>query len=134
MTSIEVNRMPIIENPVIFGDFTLIEITVHILKGLVLVIGGIITYYAYRAYAMQRDKSLFYLTIGFGLITIGAILGGITIVLTNRDFLMALLLDSSFTLAGLSLILYSLHVTTTETYKMPSETNLQFVTEESPKH
>ncbi len=122
--------MPGIITATIFEGISVVELVVHILKGLVLVIGGIITYYAYRAYKIQRDRSLFYLTIGFGLITVGAILGGIAIVATNRDFKMALLLDASFMVSGLSLILYSLHVTTTETHELPSDTSLQFINEE----
>ncbi len=122
--------MPFEEFFMMLTEFEPVEIIVHVLKGLVLVVGGIITYYAYRAYLLQKDRSLFYLTIGFGLITVGAILGGITIVLTNRDFLTALLIDASFTLSGLTLILYSLHVTTTETHEISSEAAIQFVTNE----
>ncbi len=110
----------------IYG-FELVELLVHALKFLVLIIGGIITYYSYRAYVLQKDRSLLHLTLGFGFITVGAIIGGIVIILTNRNFLIALLFDSIFMLVGLAFILYSLHVTTTETQYLSMDTNIEFI-------
>ncbi len=76
---------------------------------LVFTMGGIISYYAFRSWQKIHDRPLFYMALGFGLVSLGAALSGILFeVLTQGDYLTAWLASASFTLVGFFLILYSL--------------------------
>lgn len=80
-------------------------------KTLSLVMGGLITYYGYRAYRRTGAAGLRALTVGFAIVTAGAILAGaVDLVpqLQARD--LALLIESGLTAAGFGVILYSLYV------------------------
>jgi len=85
-------------------------------KAVVLVLGGLITYFAYRAYERTGAPALRALTIGFGIVTVGSfVAGGLDLVLQfttlvpwNRSA--ALVLESFFTALGFLVILYSLYV------------------------
>lgn len=85
------------------------------LKTLSLVMGGLITYFAYRAYRRTQARSLGALALGFGIVTLGALLAGLVDqVLANpvgpvppRD--VALLVESGLATVGFGVILYSLY-------------------------
>jgi hypothetical protein len=80
-----------------------------VLKTVTLVLGGLITYLAYKAYARSRSEPLKYLTIGFGIVTLGALLaGGVDQIMPyGREF--ALLVESAMTAIGFAVIVYSLY-------------------------
>ncbi len=76
---------------------------------LVLVVGGIISYYAYRSWNHSRARPMLFMAIGFALVSLGAAIAGIVYeVVTHGDYLMAWIVSSVFTLAGFVLILHSL--------------------------
>lgn len=79
-------------------------------KTLTLVVGGLITYFAYRAYVRTSSPALRALTIGFGFVTVGSLLAGLLDQLLQVDNSWALIIESGFTLAGFAVILYSLYV------------------------
>jgi hypothetical protein len=81
-----------------------------VLKTLTLVLGLTITYLAYKAYRRTDSSALRSLTIGFGLITLGALLAGVAdqIIGLQTDF--ALVVESSLTAVGFGVIVYSLYV------------------------
>jgi energy-converting hydrogenase Eha subunit F len=81
-----------------------------VLKSLTVVLGGLITYYAYRAYRRTEARALRYLSIGFGVVTMGALLGGAIDQLLNLTREWALLMESSLAVIGFGIILYSLYV------------------------
>jgi hypothetical protein len=83
---------------------------VTVLKTLTLVLGGLITLYAYRAYRRTGAPPLRYLAIGFGTVTIGALLAGVLDQFVPVDPNVALATESLFTTAGFAIILYSLYV------------------------
>lgn len=82
-----------------------------VIKTLTLVTGGLITFYAVRAYLRTGSSSLRALAVGFGVVTLGSIVGGGIDQITAMDPLVALAAESVFVLVGFAAILYSLFVT-----------------------
>lgn len=80
------------------------------LKTLTLVLGGLITFYAYKAYRRTGSRPLRALTIGFGVITLGAILAGAVDQLLSFPTSTALVAESALNAVGFAVILYSLFV------------------------
>lgn len=80
------------------------------LKTLTLALGGSITVYAYRASRRNGSSALRALAVGFGAITLGALVAGIVdqLLPVTPDF--ALVAESAFATLGFAVILYSLHV------------------------
>ncbi|MFC6723084.1 hypothetical protein ACFQE1_01490 [Halobium palmae] len=87
-----------------------ITTAVIVLKTLTLVLGGSITFYAFKAYRRTTSPALRALALGFGAVTLGALFAGIIdqLLPLNPDF--ALVVESSFTTIGFGIILYSLYV------------------------
>jgi hypothetical protein len=85
-----------------------ITLAVVALKSLTLVLGGVITYYSYRAYQRTGAPALRALAIGFGVITLGALIAGAADQLLPLDPSLSLAVESAFTAAGFAVIVYSL--------------------------
>ncbi|PSP80134.1 hypothetical protein BRC81_02790 [Halobacteriales archaeon QS_1_68_20] len=83
--------------------------TVVAFKTLSLVMGGLVTYFAYRAYRRTEARSLGLLALGFGVVTLGAILAGALDQTGAFDREWALLAESALTAFGFGIILYSLY-------------------------
>ena len=83
---------------------------VVVLKTVTLVLGGTITYLAYKAYRRRGGAPLGALTVGFGLVTLGALLAGFADQLLALPTEVALILESALTAAGFGVIVYSLYV------------------------
>lgn len=83
---------------------------VVVLKTITLVLGLTITYLSYKAYRRSESAALRSLTVGFGLITLGALLAGVAdqVVGLQTDF--ALVVESVLTALGFAVIVYSLYV------------------------
>ncbi|MFB6148340.1 MAG: hypothetical protein ABEJ48_01625 [Halobacteriales archaeon] len=75
-----------------------------------LLLGGLISLYAYRAYRRTGSSPLRALTIGFAIITAGAFLAGIVDQILPLAATNALLIEGLFTALGFGVILYSLHM------------------------
>lgn len=88
----------------------LVATAVTVLKVVSLSLGGLITYFAYKAYRRTGSPALRTLTIGFAVITIGAFVAGIVDQIVPVDQSHALLVESAFTAGGFAIILYSLYV------------------------
>lgn len=80
-------------------------------KTLTLILGGLITYLAYKSYSRTRSRSLGALSLGFGIITLGAFLGGVVDQLLDADFQLGLLIESGLLAAGFVVVVYSLYTT-----------------------
>ncbi|QSG12267.1 DUF7521 family protein [Halapricum desulfuricans] len=79
-------------------------------KTLTLILGGLITYLSYRAYRRTGSPALRALSIGFGLVTTGALLAGVTnILLHDISIGVSLAIESGLTTAGFAVIVYSLY-------------------------
>jgi hypothetical protein len=88
-----------------------ISTTVVVLKTLTLLLGGSITYYAFKAYRRTGSPALRALAAGFGVITVGALAAGIVDQLVPMlGPTVALVVESLFTTLGFGVILYSLFV------------------------
>ncbi|ELY65883.1 DUF7521 family protein [Natrinema versiforme] len=87
-----------------------IMLALAVVKTLVLVVGGIITYFAFKAYRRTRQRALGYLAGGFGLVTLGFVLAGMLYELLGVDLVTGILLESLLVLAGFVVIAYSLYV------------------------
>jgi glycerol uptake facilitator-like aquaporin len=78
-------------------------------KTAILVLGGLITYFSYKAYRNTQQGSLRALTIGFGIITFGALLAGVLDTILNVSLALGVLVDAALTLLGFAVITYSLY-------------------------
>jgi len=90
------------------------QIGIVVSKTLILVLGGFITYYSYKAYRRTGAPQHRWLTYGFGIITVGAIFGGILDLVVETYLGQELIytsvfVSSSLTAVGLGVILYSLY-------------------------
>jgi hypothetical protein len=81
------------------------------LKTLTLALGGLITYFAYRAYRRTEDPALGLLAVGFAIVTFGTLLAGAVDQLLQADILVGLLVESALIAAGFVVIVYSLYTT-----------------------
>jgi hypothetical protein len=87
----------------------LVATAVTVLKLLSLALGGLITYFSYKAYRRTESPALRALTIGFAVITVGAFVAGVVDQIVLVDQSHALLVESAFTTGGFAIILYSLY-------------------------
>jgi len=82
-------------------------------KTLTLILGGLITYFSYRAYRRTQAPSLRAFAIGFGLVTAGSLLAGVSNLLLNQfievPIYVSLTIESGLTMAGFGVIVYSLY-------------------------
>jgi glycerol uptake facilitator-like aquaporin len=78
-------------------------------KTLTVVFGGLITLLALRAYRRTGAHELRALAVGFGIVTIGAVLAGVTDVFLNVGFETSVLVESVVTVIGFGIITYSLY-------------------------
>jgi hypothetical protein len=87
-----------------------VQLAIAVVKTLILVVGGVVTYLAFSAYQRTFDRSLGFLAVGFGFIVVGVLLAGVTFELLDVALSVGILIESLFVLAGLSIIAYSLRV------------------------
>lgn len=80
-------------------------------KTIILVLGGLITLLAYRSYRRTRSRSLGALALGFGIVTLGAVTGGVVDQLLDASFQIGLLAESALISLGFAVIVYSLYAT-----------------------
>jgi hypothetical protein len=78
-------------------------------KTAILVLGGLITYFSYKAYRNTGEGSLRALAVGFGIITFGALLAGVLDVILGVSLAVGVLIDAVLTLLGFAVITYSLY-------------------------
>ena len=81
-----------------------------VMKTGILVLGGLITYFSLKAYRNTGSGALRALAIGFGIITLGALLGGTFDVIFGVSLATGLLIDAILTFIGFAVITYSLYV------------------------
>lgn len=79
-------------------------------KTVILLLGGGITYIAYKAYRRTGAPSLRVLGIGFGVITFGALFAGVMNQLLSVSLEMGVLINSVLVAIGFAIIMYSLYL------------------------
>jgi len=80
------------------------------IKTVTLLLGGLITYFAFQAYRRTRSRSLRALAVGFGFVTVGSLLAGVANVVLRTSIEGGLLIESSLIAVGFGVIVYSLYV------------------------
>ena len=80
-----------------------------VMKTGIFVLGGLITYFSVKAYRNTGSGALRALAVGFGIITLGALLAGTFDVVLGVSFATGLLIDAVMTFVGFAIITYSLY-------------------------
>ena len=88
---------------------TEVAVALAVVKTLSLIVGGMISYFAFKAYRRTRQRALGYLSIGFAIVTLGLVLAGVLYELLNVQFEVGILLESLLFLVGFLIIAYSLY-------------------------
>lgn len=78
-------------------------------KLLTLLLGALVTAYAYRAYRRTGTVALWLLAVGYGMVTVGVFVAGIVDQILPTSTRYAILVESIFTVVGFAIILYSLY-------------------------
>lgn len=79
------------------------------LKTVTLVLGGLITFFAFQAYRRTRSSPLRSLAIGFGFVTLGSFIAGVFDQFVPVPLGTALVVESLLTAIGFGVVLYSLY-------------------------
>lgn len=79
------------------------------LKAGILAFGGLTTYFAFKAYRSTRAPELGALSVGFAVVTLGALLGGFADRVLGVGLGVGVLIDSTLTMVGFLVITYSLY-------------------------
>lgn len=80
-------------------------------KTITLLLGGIITYLAFKAYRRTHLDGLKFLALGFGIVTLGALIAGVVDQVLSINGHLALTIESALTMVGFFVITYSLYAT-----------------------
>jgi hypothetical protein len=88
---------------------THITTVVIALKTLTLALGGLITFFAFKAYRRTGSPALRALTIGFGIVTLGALLAGVADQALHLRRDTVLVIESALSAVGFAAIAYSLY-------------------------
>jgi hypothetical protein len=86
-----------------------IETAIVIVKTIILLLGGSVAYIAYKAYLRTGTSALRELSIGFGVITFGALLAGVAHQVLAVPLEIGFLINSILVAVGFGFVLYSLY-------------------------
>ena len=81
-----------------------------IIKTLIFLVGSVITFFAFKAYRRTDSRALGLLTVGFGTVTVGAMLGGLTYEFLGVSLAFGVVVEGVFVFVGFCLIALSLQV------------------------
>lgn len=93
-----------------FATAPVLATALIVVQTAILVLGGLITYFSFKAYRRTGESSLRALTVGFGIVTFGAIVAGVLDLILDLNLVVGVLVDSVLTLIGFAIITYSLYV------------------------
>jgi TRAP-type C4-dicarboxylate transport system permease small subunit len=77
-------------------------------QALILIFGGVVVYYAWRAYQRTRSQAMLVLAVGFGFVTAGALLAGVLYNLGSVDLPTVITVQAYSQAIGFLVIVYSL--------------------------
>jgi hypothetical protein len=86
-----------------------LDVALIAIKTGTLLLGSLITFLSLKAYRRTGSGSLRSLGIGFGLITVGALLAGVGHQFTSLSLAQSVVIESTLTLLGFAVIVYSLY-------------------------
>lgn len=81
-----------------------------VVKTVILLLGSGVTYIAFKAYRRTGAPSMRVLGIGFGIVTLGALLAGIADQLLSVSLEAGVLINSVLVAIGFAIIMYSLYL------------------------
>ncbi len=76
-------------------------------QALILILGGVVVYYASKAYRKMKSSAMLFLAIGFGFVILGAAAAGLLFNL-NPDLEVAQAVQATAQVAGFFIIVYAL--------------------------
>ena len=88
-------------------DFELLLL--RALKSLIGVLGLLLAYLSIKAYRKSKSKNMLFLSIGFGIITVGSILAGLSFEFLGFSLLQVNIVESLMILVGFIMVLYSVY-------------------------
>ncbi|MDQ2053717.1 MULTISPECIES: hypothetical protein [Halobellus] len=88
---------------------TSIATGIVVVKTGILILGGLITYFSLKAYRKTGARPLRAFSLGFGVITLGSLLGGTFDFILGVDLATGILIDATLTFVGFAVITYSLY-------------------------
>ncbi len=89
---------------------TEVTVALAVVKTMVLLVGGVITYFAFKAYRRTKHRALGLLAGGFGLVTLGLAFAGLLHEFLGVNLETGVLVESVLVLVGFLIIAYSLYV------------------------
>ncbi|NSL76603.1 MAG: hypothetical protein HS049_03255 [Thaumarchaeota archaeon] len=88
-------------------DFELLLL--RALKSLIGVLGLLLAYLSIKAYRKSKSKNMLFLSIGFGIITVGSILAGLSFEFLGFSLLQVNIVESLMILVGFIMVMYSIY-------------------------
>ena len=88
-------------------DFELLLL--RALKSLIGVLGLLLAYLSLKAYRKSESKNMLFLSIGFGIITVGSILAGLSFEFLGFTLLQVNIVESLMILVGFIMVMYSIY-------------------------
>lgn len=79
-----------------------------VVKAVIGILGAVITYFSFKAYRRTKDNSLGFLTLGFGFVTTGAVLGGTLFEILEVSLAVGILVEGIFVCIGFAFVALSL--------------------------
>ncbi len=83
-------------------------ITLDLAQALILIFGGVVVFYAWRAYGRTKSQAMLLLGIGFAFVTAGAVVAGVLYNVAGQDLPTVETLQASAQAVGFFIIVYSL--------------------------
>ncbi len=80
---------------------------------LIVALGAIVVYLAFRSHRQNRSIAMLFLSIGFTLITVGAVIEGVLFEFLGIDIFAAHTVESTLVALGFTAIIYSIYGTRT---------------------
>ena len=87
-----------------------LDLALIVIKTGTLILGSLITYLSLKAHRRTGSQALRALGIGFGLVTVGALLAGVGHQFTSLELTHSVIIESALTFVGFAVIVYSLYV------------------------
>ena len=88
-------------------DFELLLL--RALKSLIGMLGLLLAYLSLKAYRKSKSNNMLFLSIGFGIITVGSILAGLSFEFLGFSLLQVNIVESFIILIGFIMIMYSIY-------------------------
>lgn len=91
-------------------DTILWNVVLVVSQTAIVILGGSISYFAFKAYNRTANPALRALSIGFGVVTVGAVAGGVLHHLFDVELAAGIAINSVLTAIGFAVVTYSLYV------------------------